>query len=122
MRDGTKCGSLLPKPDVARLKEDETNGLFQKAASFQGKHGKMKRRKVLKDDRVWFHPPEVPGVVGKTVPLADSFFRSHLFLETSRCVALQPAVSQSCGYSLRAGLPDMADSLSDSQHIERHVT
>ncbi|TWW68808.1 hypothetical protein D4764_19G0006060 [Takifugu flavidus] len=59
---------------------------------------RMKWRKVLKDDRMWFHPPEVPGVVGKTVPLADSFFWRPV------------------------GLPDMADSLSDSQHIERHVT
>ncbi|XP_056879706.1 uncharacterized protein LOC130520133 isoform X1 [Takifugu flavidus] len=69
----------LPQADVAWLKEDETNGLFQRPASFQDKYGKMKWRKVLKDDRMWFHPPEVPGVVGRTVPSADSFFRSRVF-------------------------------------------
>eukprot|EP00066_Takifugu_rubripes_P011898 XP_011601164.1 PREDICTED: uncharacterized protein LOC101061554 [Takifugu rubripes] len=69
----------LPQADVAWLKEDETNGLFQRAASFHDKHGKMKWRKVLKDDRMWFHPPEVPGLVAKTVPSADSFFRSRVF-------------------------------------------
>ncbi|TWW78042.1 hypothetical protein D4764_11G0001630 [Takifugu flavidus] len=69
----------LPQADVAWLKEDETNGLFQRAASFHDKHGKMKWRKVLKDDRMWFHPPEVPGLGGKTVPSADSFFRSRVF-------------------------------------------
>ncbi|TWW74195.1 hypothetical protein D4764_14G0001960, partial [Takifugu flavidus] len=46
----------LPQADVAWLKEDETNELFQRAASFQDKHGKMKWRKVLKDDRMWFQP------------------------------------------------------------------
>ncbi|TWW53796.1 uncharacterized protein LOC130520478 isoform X2 [Takifugu flavidus] len=46
----------LPQADVAWLKEDETNELFQRAASFQDKHGKMKWRKVLKDDRRWFQP------------------------------------------------------------------
>ncbi|TWW74013.1 hypothetical protein D4764_14G0000140 [Takifugu flavidus] len=55
----------LPQADVAWLKEDETNELFQRAASFQDKHGKMKWRKVLKDDRRWFQQPVVSDILSK---------------------------------------------------------
>ncbi|KAI7789391.1 hypothetical protein IRJ41_011903, partial [Triplophysa rosa] len=69
----------LPKADIMWLKEDEDRGLFQKAMSYQNKHGNRRWRKVLKDDRMWFHPPELPGVVEGKVPSADSFFHSSVF-------------------------------------------
>lgn len=60
-------------------KEDEDRGLFQKAMSYQNKHGNRRWRKVLKDDRMWFLLPELPGVVEGKVPSADSFFHSSVF-------------------------------------------
>ena len=70
----------LPEADIRWLKEDAERGLFQQQMSFEDKHGKIKTRKVLKRDRMWFHPPEFPGVVvGGGVPLADSFFHSRVF-------------------------------------------
>lgn len=68
----------LPKVDKW-LKEDEKNGLFKRAASFHDKHSQTKWRNVLKNDRMWFNPPEMPGVLGGTVPSADSFFHSQVF-------------------------------------------
>ncbi|XP_053271555.1 uncharacterized protein LOC128429789 isoform X3 [Pleuronectes platessa] len=62
----------LPSADVKWLKEDAERGLF--------KNLPIARRKILKDDRMWFHPPEIPGVVvGGGVPSADAFFRSRVF-------------------------------------------
>ncbi|XP_056467373.1 uncharacterized protein LOC130406032 isoform X2 [Gadus chalcogrammus] len=57
----------LPSADVKWLKEDADRGLFKNLT--------IARRKILKDDRMWFHPPEIPGVVvGGGVPSADAFF------------------------------------------------
>lgn len=76
-------------------KEDETRGLFQRASFSEDKHGQIKWRKVLKNDRMWFHLPELPGVLAGAVPAVDFFFHSQVFfLETSRCVALQPLLSK----------------------------
>lgn len=73
-------GTGLPKQDLKWLKEDEERGLFLKAQSFTDKYGRKRWRKVLKSDKMWFHPPEMPSVVdGSTVPLADSFFRHRVF-------------------------------------------
>ncbi|XP_028296831.1 uncharacterized protein LOC114458609 isoform X2 [Gouania willdenowi] len=67
----------LPSADIKWLKED--SGLFQKIMSYEDTHGKVRKRMVLKDDRMWFHPPESPGVVAGGVPSADCFFHSRLF-------------------------------------------
>lgn len=69
----------LPKADIQWLKEDDERGLFQREMSYREKHGNTKKRKVLKADRMWFHPPECPGMVGGRTPSADSFFRSRVF-------------------------------------------
>ncbi|XP_056466223.1 uncharacterized protein LOC130405218 isoform X1 [Gadus chalcogrammus] len=62
----------LPSADVKWLKEDADRGLFKNLT--------IARRKILKEDRMWFHPPEIPGVVvGGGVPSADAFFRSRVF-------------------------------------------
>ncbi len=82
----------LPSADVKWLKEDAERGLFQREMSYEDRSGNIKKRKVLKDDRMWFHPHESPGMVGGAVPSADSFFRSRLFF-------WRPVVVW--GYSLR---------------------
>ncbi|XP_067257165.1 uncharacterized protein [Chanodichthys erythropterus] len=69
----------LPTADIGWLKEDEEKGLFQRAMSYKDKHGNTWWRKVLKDDRMWFHPPEFPGVEEGKVPSADSFYHSPVF-------------------------------------------
>ena len=70
----------FPAEDLKWLKEDDDRGLFQKPMAYQDKYGKTRWRRVLKDDRMWFHPPESPGVMGGgRVPSSNSFFRSHLF-------------------------------------------
>lgn len=69
----------LPQADIQWLKEDEQRGLFQTENSYEDKHGKQRKRKVLKNDRMWYHNPECPGMVGTKVPSADSFFRSSVF-------------------------------------------
>ncbi|XP_062393947.1 uncharacterized protein LOC134082321 [Sardina pilchardus] len=69
----------LPTPDQQWLKEDEERGLFQKPMSYVDKNGRTRWRRILKDDRMWFFPPETPGVVGGRVPSADGFFKSRVF-------------------------------------------
>lgn len=70
----------LPEADIRWLKEDAERGLFQPQMSFEDKHRKIRKRKVLKSDRMWFYPPEFPGVVvGGGVPSADSFFHGRVF-------------------------------------------
>ncbi|XP_061576185.1 uncharacterized protein LOC133442243 [Cololabis saira] len=72
--------SGLPKQDIKWLKEDEERGLFLKPRPFSDMYGRKRWRKVLKSEKMWFHPPEMPGVVdGSTVPVADSFFRHRVF-------------------------------------------
>ncbi|KAL2084546.1 hypothetical protein ACEWY4_020064 [Coilia grayii] len=70
----------LPKQDIKWLKEDDDRGLFQQAQPFTDKYGRKRWRKVLRADKMWFNPPEMPGVVeGSSVPVADSFFRNRVF-------------------------------------------
>ncbi|XP_059384593.1 uncharacterized protein LOC132118638 [Carassius carassius] len=69
----------LTSADITWLKEDAERGLFQRAKSYKDKHGSTRWRKVLKENRMWFHPPEFPGVVEGKVPSADSFFHGSVF-------------------------------------------
>lgn len=69
----------LPPQDLKWLKEDEQRGLFQKPMQYQDKHGRTRWRRVLKDNAMWFCPPEAPGTVGGRVPSADVFFQSRVF-------------------------------------------
>ncbi|XP_067257017.1 uncharacterized protein [Chanodichthys erythropterus] len=104
----------LPTADIGWLKEDEEKGLFQRATSSKDKHGNTRWRKFLKDDRMWFHPPEFPGVVEWKVPSADTFYYSPVFFwrpvrvwhYSPRCLrpdcparSNQTASLYRCGYS-----------------------
>ncbi|XP_059377572.1 uncharacterized protein LOC132113680 [Carassius carassius] len=103
----------LTSADITWLKEDAERGLFPRAMSYKDKHGSTRWRKVLKDNRMWFHPPEFPEVVEGKIPSADPFI-ARLFsgdqLECSvtafgcprsDCSARssQKALFYRCGYS-----------------------
>ena len=47
--------------------------------TYKDTSGDTRKRKVLKADRMWFYPPECPGVVRSGPPPVDSFFRHRLF-------------------------------------------
>ncbi|XP_026122189.1 uncharacterized protein LOC113105367 [Carassius auratus] len=102
----------LTRADITWLKEDAERGLFPRAMSYKDKHGSTRWRKVLKDNRKWFHPPEFPGVMEGKVPSEDSFFQSSVFsgvivrryslrCPRSYCPACssQKAFLYRCGYS-----------------------
>ncbi|KAG5286515.1 hypothetical protein AALO_G00015660 [Alosa alosa] len=71
--------SGIPAADVTWLKEDSERGLFTAVQTFKDIRGQIKRRRVLKSDRMWFYPPEPPGYIGGGIPSLQPFFRSHLF-------------------------------------------
>ncbi|XP_041941359.1 uncharacterized protein LOC121704885 [Alosa sapidissima] len=71
--------SGIPAADVTWLKEDSERGLFTSVQTFKDVRGQIKRRRVLKSDRMWFYPPEPPGYLGSGVPSPQPFFRSRLF-------------------------------------------
>ncbi|KAJ8286548.1 hypothetical protein GJAV_G00040420 [Gymnothorax javanicus] len=84
----------LPSADIKWLKEDSERGLFHKEVTYVDKHRATRKKQVLKD-RMWFHPPEPPGVARAGIPSADAFFsQPRLFLETSRRVGLQSPLSE----------------------------
>ncbi|XP_029980231.1 uncharacterized protein LOC115412079 [Sphaeramia orbicularis] len=69
----------LPPADVKWLKEDSQRGLFQAEVLYRDKYSKVRKRRVLKDDRMWFFPPEPPGLVRGGIPSADAFFHARVF-------------------------------------------
>ncbi|XDV45331.1 hypothetical protein PO909_013447 [Leuciscus waleckii] len=40
----------------------------------------LKRRRVMKSDRMWFYPPDPPGYISGAVPSPNLFFRSRIFV------------------------------------------
>ncbi|XP_066289153.1 uncharacterized protein [Branchiostoma lanceolatum] len=70
----------FPEADLDWLQNDVNRGLFQPVKTYKPRGKKAtKKRKLLKDDRMWFYPPEPPGVVQGNPPSADAFFRSRVF-------------------------------------------
>ena len=76
----------LPEADIRWLKEDAERGLFQQQMSFEDKHGTIKKRKVLKIS--W------SGGGRRGARHRLFFSQPCVFLETSRCVGLQPSLSK----------------------------
>ncbi|XP_056297479.1 uncharacterized protein LOC130210955 isoform X2 [Pseudoliparis swirei] len=58
----------VPCADVSWLKEDTERGLFTPVQMFKDSTGQLKRRRVMKADRMWFYPPEPPGYVKGALP------------------------------------------------------
>ncbi|XP_025758713.1 uncharacterized protein LOC102078485 [Oreochromis niloticus] len=52
----------IPSADISWLKEDTERGLFTPVQTYKDVTGVLKRRQVIKSDRMWFYPPEPPGV------------------------------------------------------------
>lgn len=70
----------VPCADVSWLKEDTERGLFTPVQMFKDSTGQLKRRRVMKGDRMWFYPPEPPGYVKDALPTPHLFFRSRVFV------------------------------------------
>lgn len=70
----------IPSVDVSWLKEDVDRGLFTPVHTYKDITGQLKRRRVMKSDRMWFYPPESPGYVSGALPPAQLFFRSRAFV------------------------------------------
>ena len=71
--------SGIPKADLTWVKEDPECGLFGPVQTYIDKYGVHRKRRVLKNDRMWFHPREIPGVIGSSAPTPDLFFRNRVF-------------------------------------------
>nr|XP_009298902.1 uncharacterized protein LOC101883144 [Danio rerio] len=66
--------------DLSWVKDDTERGLFTNIQVYQDSTGVLKRRRVMKSDRMWFYPPEPPGYVSGTVPSPNLFFRGRIFV------------------------------------------
>lgn len=49
----------IPSADIPWLKEDSERGLFTPVQTYKDIKGVIRRRRVLKSDRMWFYPPRV---------------------------------------------------------------
>ncbi|XP_048885478.1 uncharacterized protein LOC125751054 [Brienomyrus brachyistius] len=70
----------IPSADISWLKEDTERGMFTPVQIYRDHTGHLKRRRVMKSDRMWFYPPECPGYVRGSLPNPDLFFRSRVFV------------------------------------------
>nr|XP_055036624.1 uncharacterized protein LOC129423839 [Misgurnus anguillicaudatus] len=70
----------IPPADLSWVKEDTERGLFGPIQVYSNKDGVLKRRRVLKSDRMWFYPPDPPGYISGTVPTPHLFFRGRIFV------------------------------------------
>lgn len=75
--DDDSC-SAIPRPDRGWLRDDVERGMFAPIQVYKDTNGEYKKRRTLKTDRMWFYPPECPGVVHGSPPSPDCFFRSRL--------------------------------------------
>ncbi|XP_039521831.1 uncharacterized protein LOC120475226 [Pimephales promelas] len=69
----------IPSPDIPWLKEDSERGLFTSVQTYKDIKGVIRRRRILKSDRMWFYPPESPGFVSGAIPTPQAFYRSRFF-------------------------------------------
>ncbi|XP_034035737.1 uncharacterized protein LOC117518641 [Thalassophryne amazonica] len=70
----------IPSADLSWIKEDTERGLFGPIQTYKGNTGVLKRRRVMKSDRMWFYPPEPQGYATGGVPTPHLFFRSRIFV------------------------------------------
>ncbi|ESO87510.1 hypothetical protein LOTGIDRAFT_166390 [Lottia gigantea] len=68
----------IPPQDLHWLK-DSDRGLFQPTQTFRDIKGNLRTRKVLKNDTMWFYPPEPPGVIKAAAHKPDAFFHGRVF-------------------------------------------
>nr|XP_008281293.1 PREDICTED: uncharacterized protein LOC103358198 [Stegastes partitus] len=70
----------IPEADIPWLKEDTERGLFTPVQVYKDSKGLLKRRQVMKLDRMWFYPPDPPGYIRGGPPTPQLFFRSRVFV------------------------------------------
>ncbi|XP_074467496.1 uncharacterized protein LOC141753071 [Sebastes fasciatus] len=71
----------IPPADVSWLKEDTERGLLTPVQLYKDDITcLLKRRRVMKSDRMWFYPPEPPSYVRGALPTPQLFFRSRVFV------------------------------------------
>ncbi|XP_051955437.1 uncharacterized protein LOC127624441 isoform X3 [Xyrauchen texanus] len=70
----------IPSADLSWVKDDTERGLFSPTPVYRDNTGALKRRRVLKSDRMWFYPPEPSGYVCGTVPTPHLFLRRSIFV------------------------------------------
>ncbi|XP_056319082.1 uncharacterized protein si:ch211-243p7.3 [Danio aesculapii] len=78
MRMWEKPDGISPA-DLSWVKNDTERGLFTHVQVYQDSTGVLKRRRVMKSNRMWFYPPEPPGYISGTVPPPHLFFRGRVF-------------------------------------------
>jgi hypothetical protein len=70
----------LPEADIKWLRDDHEFGMFQPMQIYTvAATGESRKRFVLKKDRMWFHPPEPPGVITQAPRTPHAFFRARVF-------------------------------------------
>ena len=69
----------IPSADLSWLKDDAERGLVTHVQTYRDNTGVLKRWRLLKSDRMWFHPPEPPGYVGGNLTSSHLFFRRCIF-------------------------------------------
>ena len=70
----------IPKADITWLKKPDI-GLYGPIQIYQDKNKVIKRRRVMKDDRMWFYPPDYPGFLNEKKGISpETFFCSRVFV------------------------------------------
>ncbi|XP_038071853.1 uncharacterized protein LOC119740580 [Patiria miniata] len=69
----------IPATDRKWLKCDSERGMFGPIQVYKDVKGEYRRRHVLKSDRMWFHPPECPGLAQGSIPAPEHFFHARVF-------------------------------------------
>ncbi len=72
--------NCISPADLSWVKDDTERGLFTHVQVYKQSTGTLKRRRVMKSDRMWFYPPDPPGYVSGAVPSPNLFFRSRIFV------------------------------------------
>ncbi|KAF6732056.1 hypothetical protein FQA47_010871 [Oryzias melastigma] len=78
--EGWEALNGIPSADINWLKEDPERGLFSAIQIYKDISGQLKRRRVMKSDRMWFYPPEPPGFISGALPAPHLFFQSRVFV------------------------------------------
>ncbi|XP_054650755.1 uncharacterized protein LOC129191426 [Dunckerocampus dactyliophorus] len=76
------------RPPVGEAQRHPTSGYlvaeecdpFAPIKAYKDNAGVLKHRRLMKSDRMWFHPPEAPGYIGGALPNPAVFFRGRMFV------------------------------------------
>lgn len=69
----------IPSADIPWLKEDSERGLFMAIQIYKDIKGVIRKRRILKSDRMWFYPPSHPASLEAASPLHRPFSCRRFF-------------------------------------------